>query len=98
MVPRPATVPRFQHPAVLEKIESIMSEAPAVSRAVTSIVRIAVLADSRLTEIALPVELPLREILPAVQRLVAPAGAADAEPAAGPTGPLSLAPLGGAPR
>lgn len=74
-----------------------MSEAPAVSPAVTPIVRIAVLADSRLTEIALPAESPLREILPAVQRLVAPAGADDAEPAAGPTGPLSLAPVGGAP-
>src|SRR5947209_750823 len=36
------------------------------------IVRVAILADSRLTEMALPAELPLREILPAVQRLVIP--------------------------
>ncbi|BBY06722.1 ESX-3 secretion system protein EccD3 [Mycobacterium noviomagense] len=58
------------------------------------IVRVAVLAESRLTEMALPAELPLREILPAVQRLVAPDGDADA--AATPTR-LSLAPIGGAP-
>ncbi|HTM85727.1 MAG TPA: type VII secretion integral membrane protein EccD, partial [Mycobacterium sp.] len=46
------------------------------------------------TEIALPAELPLREILPAVQQLVAPAGDdADDYPAAR----LSLAPIGGAP-
>ena len=41
------------------------------------IVRVAVLAagddGGRLTELALPAELPLREILPAVQRLVFPA-------------------------
>ncbi|QLL09955.1 type VII secretion integral membrane protein EccD [Mycobacterium vicinigordonae] len=62
------------------------------------IVRVAILADSRLTEMALPAELPLREILPAVQRLVVPAaGNGDAaEP--GDTAPqLSLAPVGGAP-
>ncbi|HEU4363562.1 MAG TPA: type VII secretion integral membrane protein EccD [Mycobacterium sp.] len=74
-----------------------MPEAPAVSSAAMPIVRIAVLADSRLTEVALPAELPLREILPAVQRLVAPAdGHDDVEPAASTTR-LSLAPIGGAP-
>ena len=41
--------------------------------AVMPIVRVAILADSRLTEMALPAELPLREILPAIQRLVVPA-------------------------
>lgn len=43
------------------------------SGTVMPIVRVAILADSRLTEMALPAELPLREILPAVQRLVVPA-------------------------
>lgn len=73
-----------------------MSEAPALSATVMPIVRIAVLADSRLTEIALPAELPLREILPAVQRLVAP-GADEADAPDGSTTRLSLAPIGGAP-
>lgn len=70
---------------------------------VMPIVRVAVLAatggaggsDSpgRLTELALPAELPLREIIPAVQRTVLPAGdSADATPTR-----LSLAPIGGAP-
>jgi type VII secretion integral membrane protein EccD len=66
-----------------------------MSSAVMPIVRVAVLAESRLTEMALPAELPLREILPAVQRLVAPDGDTDAD-AASPTR-LSLAPIGGAP-
>src|SRR6201996_4311791 len=74
-----------------------------MSSAVMPIVRVAILADSRLTEIALPADLPLREILPAVERLVVPAVADDAtaegdastEPAT-PTR-LSLAPIGGAP-
>lgn len=46
----------------------------------------------RLTEIALPAELPLREVIPAVQRIVAPSDetAVAAEL-------LSLAPIGGAP-
>ncbi|WP_308440598.1 EsaB/YukD family protein, partial [Mycobacterium intracellulare] len=70
------------------------------------IVRVAILADSRLTEMALPAELPLREILPAVQRLVVPATAnGDGEDASGSRGAaevggatqLSLAPIGGAP-
>ncbi|MEB3984402.1 type VII secretion integral membrane protein EccD [Mycobacterium sp. 663a-19] len=64
------------------------------------IVRVAILADSRLTEMALPAELPLREILPAVQRLAVPAapddesGDTDGTRAAS---QLSLAPVGGAP-
>src|SRR6201993_4303510 len=64
------------------------------------IVRVAILADSRLTEMALPAELPLREILPAVQRLVIPADRDDDSDAAGDTqagSHLSLAPIGGAP-
>ncbi|MGH3970212.1 MAG: type VII secretion integral membrane protein EccD, partial [Mycobacterium sp.] len=75
-----------------------------MSSAVMPIVRVAILADSRLTEMALPAELPLREILPAVQRLVVTAGRdgeADTsdehgDPAEGPAR-LSLAPIGGAP-
>ncbi|WP_108922294.1 type VII secretion integral membrane protein EccD [Mycobacterium montefiorense] len=67
------------------------------------IVRVAILAHSRLTEIALPAELPLREILPAVQRLVVPAaqngdgGGPDDATRAGAVSHLSLAPIGGAP-
>jgi len=74
-----------------------------MSSAVMPIVRVAILADSRLTEIALPADLPLREILPAVKRLVVPAVADDAtansDASAEPTTPtrLSLAPIGGAP-
>lgn len=61
------------------------------------IVRVAILADSRLTEMALPAELPLREILPAVQRLVVPA-TQNGDGAALEAAPhLSLAPIGGAP-
>src|SRR6201999_1808626 len=63
------------------------------------IVRVAILADSRLTEMALPAELPLREILPAVQRLVVPA-AQNGDGGAlngGVVTHLSLAPIGGAP-
>lgn len=59
------------------------------------IVRVAVLAAGdeqggrgRLTDVALPAGLPLREIVPAVRRIVSPDTAAGAE--------LSLAPLGGA--
>jgi type VII secretion integral membrane protein EccD len=72
------------------------------SGTVMPIVRVAILADSRLTEMALPAELPLREILPAVQRLVVPAvhngdagEAGDVRAGAAPY--LSLAPIGGAP-
>jgi len=65
---------------------------------VIPIVRVAVLTGSetdttgRLTEMALPAELPLREILPAVQKIASPNG----ENGDGPTR-LSLAPIGGAP-
>lgn len=61
---------------------------------VMPIVRVAVLADSgRLTELALPAELPLREIIPAVQRTVLPAD----DDREGTLARLSLAPIGGAP-
>jgi type VII secretion integral membrane protein EccD len=76
------------------------------SGTVMPIVRVAILADSRLTEMALPAELPLREILPAVQRLVIPA-AVNGDSEGGTTSrgtaeigaatQLSLAPIGGAP-
>lgn len=65
---------------------------------VIPIVRVAVLAGShaasagRLTEMALPAELPLREIIPAVQRLARPSDESDDG-----TVRLSLAPIGGAP-
>jgi type VII secretion integral membrane protein EccD len=65
-----------------------------MSSTVIPVVRVAILADSRLTDIALPVDLPLREILPAVQRLVVPT-VADDEPAI--PARLSLGPIGGAP-
>ncbi|MEX3648733.1 type VII secretion integral membrane protein EccD, partial [Mycolicibacterium porcinum] len=71
---------------------------------VMPIVRVAVLAagddGGRLTEMALPSELPLREILPAVQRIVLPAGGDGADSGdngAGDPVRLSLAPVGGAP-
>ena len=73
------------------------------SGAVMPIVRVAILADSRLTEMALPTELPLREILPAVQRLAAPAASnGDADDTLSAldirmVSNLSLAPIGGAP-
>jgi type VII secretion integral membrane protein EccD len=71
-----------------------------MSSAVIPIVRVAILADSRLTEVALPADLPLRDILPAVERLVVPAVTDDAATGgAEPATParLSLAPIGGAP-
>ncbi|MGV0750921.1 type VII secretion integral membrane protein EccD [Mycolicibacter minnesotensis] len=68
-----------------------------MANAVIPIVRIAVLAESRLTEIALPADLPLREILPTVQRLVVPTAPDEAQDSAGNTDRLSLAPIGGAP-
>jgi type VII secretion integral membrane protein EccD len=70
------------------------------SGAVIPIVRVAILADSRLTEMALPAELPLREILPAVRQLMVPAasnGHGDAAAESGAATQLSLAPIGGAP-
>ncbi|MGB3331630.1 MAG: type VII secretion integral membrane protein EccD [Mycobacterium sp.] len=68
-----------------------------MANAVIPIVRIAVLAESRLTEIALPADIPLREILPTVQRLVVPTAADEVQDSAGDTHRLSLAPIGGAP-
>ncbi|MGV0743710.1 type VII secretion integral membrane protein EccD [Mycolicibacterium sp. XJ870] len=66
---------------------------------VMPIVRVAVLAagddGGRLTEMALPSELPLREILPAVQRIALPT-TGELESAPDPVR-LSLAPVGGAP-
>lgn len=56
------------------------------------IVRIAVFGSGRITEIALPAELPLREIIPAVQRIT---GSGDELTYAAEQ--LSLAPIGGAP-
>ncbi|MCK0177279.1 type VII secretion integral membrane protein EccD [Mycolicibacterium sp. F2034L] len=68
---------------------------------VMPIVRVAVLAagddGGRLTEMALPAGLPLREILPAVQRMADPGDDADADEAVRQPRRLSLAPIGGAP-
>ena len=73
------------------------------NNAVMPIVRVAVFSaavgedgtadgSGRLTEVALPAELPLREVIPAVRRIVSPVDeAADAAEL------LSLAPVGGAP-
>ncbi|SBS79750.1 ESX-3 secretion system protein eccD3 [uncultured Mycobacterium sp.] len=66
-----------------------MTETP-----VLPIVRVAVLAYGRITDVALPAELPLREILPAVKRLV-PQPDSDGE--ASVPEPMTLAPIGGAP-
>lgn len=66
------------------------TSAGPVGTLVLPIVRVAILADSRMTELALPAELPLREILPAVQRLLLTGD--DESPQR-----LSLAPIGGAP-
>lgn len=66
--------------------------------AVMPIVRIAVLAageaGGRVTDMALPTELPLREMMPAIRRMAMPADEeyGDAAPVV-----LSLAPVGGAP-
>jgi type VII secretion integral membrane protein EccD len=64
--------------------------------AVMPIVRVAILAadddGGRMTDLALPSALPLREILPVVQRIVLPLDDTENAPA-----PLSLAPIGGAP-
>ena len=73
------------------------------NNAVMPIVRVAVFSaaggedgtadgSGRLTEVALPAELPLREVIPAVRRIVSPA-----EEAADAAELLSLAPVGGAP-
>ena len=69
----------------------------AYRNAVMPVVRVAVLTTddsggARMTDIALPAELPLRELIPAVRRLVAPA-----DDAGGAAAPVSLAPIGGAP-
>ncbi|EIV55812.1 type VII secretion integral membrane protein EccD [Mycobacteroides abscessus 3A-0930-S] len=56
------------------------------------IVRVAVLGEEKLTEVALPTQLPMRDIIPAVHRMVAP----DATEATTPQR-LSLAPVNGAP-
>ena len=78
---------------------TVTQENPAAAGPVLPIVRVAVLAERRIVEMALPTEVPLREILPAVVRLVhadADAEAEAAEPGAGGRR-LSLAPIGGAP-
>lgn len=75
-----------------------MSDTITPSAPVMPIVRVAVLATGdeggRLVDMALPTELPLREILPAVRRMALPTrdGTATATPVQ-----LSLAPVGGVP-
>ncbi|MGY4712724.1 type VII secretion integral membrane protein EccD [Mycolicibacterium sp. CBM1] len=67
------------------------------SAAVLPIVRVAILADSRVVDMALPARLPLREILPAVCRLLPPAPVADGAATPAAPRPVSLALIGGAP-
>ncbi len=64
---------------------------------VLPVVRVAILAGGRMAEMALPAELPLREILPAVQRLLRSGSDAAENVDAAETTRLSLAPIGGAP-
>ncbi|CAN5137241.1 type VII secretion system ESX-3 subunit EccD3 [soil metagenome] len=67
---------------------------------VLPIVRVAILAERRMTEVALPAELPLREILPAVRRLLLAGDDESADwddPGVAGAHRLSLAPIGGAP-
>ncbi|GAA2775248.1 type VII secretion integral membrane protein EccD [Mycolicibacterium pallens] len=66
-----------------------MTETP-----VLPIVRVAVLAYGRITDVVLPAEPPLREILPAVKRLVPPPESHEGTVS---TTPMTLAPIGGAP-
>ncbi len=72
-----------------------MTDIPAAidGTAVLPIVRVAILSDGRIVDIALPTHLPVREIVPAIRRLLPPAG--DEGGVAVPR-PLSLAPVGGA--
>jgi type VII secretion integral membrane protein EccD len=75
----------------------------STSLAAMPIVRVAVLAagspdepgGGRVTDMALPTELPLREILPAVRRMALATEANDTDDTG--LAPLSLAPIGGAP-
>jgi type VII secretion integral membrane protein EccD len=97
MVSVGTTVQRIRHPGKL-KVNQDMSEISGTPvTQVMPIVRIAVLGNGRIADMALPAALPLREILPAVHRLL-PAGdprdgaVGDAAP-----GQLSLAPIGGPP-
>lgn len=62
---------------------------------VLPIVRVAILADGRIADIALPAALPLREVLPAVHRLLPSDDAHEHRDSA--PDRLSLAPIGGAP-
>ncbi|WP_373122953.1 type VII secretion integral membrane protein EccD [Mycobacterium marinum] len=66
---------------------------------VSPIVRVAILADRRLMDVALPTELPLRELLPAVRRLVDPDEEIDevGQSGIGDVPQISLAPIGGPP-
>jgi type VII secretion integral membrane protein EccD len=60
--------------------------------AVMPIVRVAVLGDKKLAEVALPTQLPMRDIIPSVHRMLVPDAASSAVPQQ-----LSLAPVHGAP-
>ena len=77
-----------------ETLDNPVQPAPALP-----IVRVAVLAERRIVEMALPTEVPLREIMPAVLRLVQldEFDGEDGDPTPGTGHRLSLAPIGGAP-
>lgn len=76
---------------------SLDSSASMAPTPAMPIVRVAVLASGeaggRITDMSLPTELPLRELLPAVRRMALTADSDDTAD----TAPLSLAPIGGAP-
>ena len=105
VVPPPAVDPRLRlgpengTPAMAsDSLNGTTSiSASRLQRRAMPIVRVAVLAagdaGGRITDMALPTELPLREILPAVRRMALTADVDDT----GHTVPLSLAPIGGAP-
>jgi type VII secretion integral membrane protein EccD len=61
------------------------------------IVRVAILANGRIADMALPAELPVREILPAVRRLLPADGAEGSSVPEAMPRRLTLAPVGGAP-
>ncbi len=97
MVSVDSTGPRFHHPGKLTVNQHSNEITGAPVTPVLPIVRIAVLADGRIADMALPAGLPLREILPAVHRLLPPGESHDGTVRDDVPGRVSLSPIGGAP-
>lgn len=97
MVSVGSTGPQFHHPGKLTVNQHMSEISGAPVAPVLPIVRIAVLANGRIADMALPAALPLREILPAVHRLLPPGDAHDGTVRDAAPGQLSLALIGGAP-